>query len=945
MKNRCRVIFFTLALFLFLSVPLFGQEGGDQDIRRAIAEMEARLLVPCEPLETLMGDMIYLGLFYQKKEGDRAVTYHAARQKYVEMVGEFVVASDKDGKAPVGKFMEAFTKLKERVAAQGILADGVRPGGATIAAVRNQQTAKRYFYFEEPGSPAANNRLDLRDKAQEDYEKLIAQWKEARENLYKQFGAGGVFAGYDDDLRRLAADMEEDARQYGNKKKAMTALAATNEYEHCLGKLTIKNYTLQSGNPLQLYMKQEKGTEGAIPGMGFNLMKPAPYPALVKPDIGEFPLALHLKFNGSSYLKMEKELLEIRLKAEEEATLAVALGMGDTGAFLFGTGYKITEGLAAPVQLVKDITIHPFDTIENVCKLVSYVANTPVYKLDSPGTLIASGMENFAAAAIKLKDAGFETVKNIYDSEKFKEKPGETLEQSIDRLQGKYDSVLKVKAGVEVVETLISETVQFVLDAGAGKGLDLAADAYKYVKGGKKAAETLKKVEDLEKQAKVLKVADAVSPDLEKAAAKVKELAKEQSELIENIQNFLNGKNIAKPGKALAEADLGIPLKYKDAAGNEVVFPVAKDQLGKGASTKAWISGDNDAFVVRDTPHPVPDQFNELDVKRIEQARFLDEYGRKAVDNAQSSVIRTAKREKSMDLIDENGAVHHVEIAERVKPAKDWLKEQGGQLTEGQKLALEQGTRDLNAKGLAWLDNHTGNYAFEKLPGQDSWGVVIHDTGGIYPMKGATAADMAENARALQNTLNKGEKWLKDSRVDNPEIYRMYLGDVVYQVAGDAEKGVDLAKVNLTRATAIPLGVGPGMRPDIGDIYEKSRDDVAKEFNAHANKAIFGDPEYLTNKAKLDACQENLIKETKGLTDMTALAQEKLAEKIPQAPPVPDKPPEVNSLVAGRNIYTAQEVALAIEKEACAGYRKAMLSGIAAESIMDAYKRCVEKGW
>jgi hypothetical protein len=71
-------------------------------------------------------------------------------------------------------------------------------------------------------------------------------------------------------------------------------------------------------------------------------------------------------------------------------------------------------------------------------------------------------------------------------------------------------------------------------------------------------------------------------------------------------------------------------------------------------------------------------------------------------------------------------------------------------MTDGQALAFDRATRELNSRGYAWLDNHEYNYTLERLPGEDQWRVVIFDPGGIVPMKGADLAERAANARAIQ---------------------------------------------------------------------------------------------------------------------------------------------------------------------------------------------------
>ena len=84
-------------------------------------------------------------------------------------------------------------------------------------------------------------------------------------------------------------------------------------------------------------------------------------------------------------------------------------------------------------------------------------------------------------------------------------------------------------------------------------------------------------------------------------------------------------------------------------------------------------------------------------------------------------------------------------------------------MTDGQARAFADATQELNKNGFAWMDNHTGNYGYEKIPGTaDDWRVVVLDPGGIVPMKGATTVEKAANATALQNRLNAMDPQLAD---------------------------------------------------------------------------------------------------------------------------------------------------------------------------------------
>jgi hypothetical protein len=154
----------------------------------------------------------------------------------------------------------------------------------------------------------------------------------------------------------------------------------------------------------------------------------------------------------------------------------------------------------------------------------------------------------------------------------------------------------------------------------------------------------------------------------------------------------------------------------------------------------------------------------------ITEAPKLDAAGRQAVESIQrpNGPIRIAEKGEPFTVTDPNSPLNGkiVEVVERVEngSADKFLKSQpGGRMTEGQARAFADATNELNSNGYAWMDNHTGNYGFEKIPGtEDGWRVVVLDPGGIVPMKGNTLAEKAANAAALQRRLNVPEEGMAD---------------------------------------------------------------------------------------------------------------------------------------------------------------------------------------
>ncbi len=136
-----------------------------------------------------------------------------------------------------------------------------------------------------------------------------------------------------------------------------------------------------------------------------------------------------------------------------------------------------------------------------------------------------------------------------------------------------------------------------------------------------------------------------------------------------------------------------------------------------------------------------------------------------------SDVVQVAKRDKAF-LVPGDGDMW-VERVQRLNPARTQLSRTidprtgerlplaatGSQMTDGQALALAAATRALNRQGLAWTDNHAGNYRFVRLGSDeaaDQWKVVIIDPGNVYRAKGATAAERYANARRAQTVFNAG---------------------------------------------------------------------------------------------------------------------------------------------------------------------------------------------
>lgn len=243
----------------------------------------------------------------------------------------------------------------------------------------------------------------------------------------------------------------------------------------------------------------------------------------------------------------------------------------------------------------------------------------------------------------------------------------------------------------------------------------------------------------------------------------------------------------AAPGTAAAPTTA---LDFVSEAGQPVSLK-AGEKLGAGSTSTVYVNADDPGKVIR--------------VTRIggdvAEAATLDKFGREALENlGDTDALRVAKRYEAHTVQNTPGSPLNnkvVEVNERMfqGTAKDVLAKQGGQMTSGQAKAFDQATRELNERGLAWLDNHSANYTFEKLPGEDAWRVVIIDTGGVVPMKGSTLAEKADNARAIQSRINAPSDEFKKSMnmvKNNPGLRDMVAGEEWNNIIQDMGHTIDV---------------------------------------------------------------------------------------------------------------------------------------------------------
>ena len=949
-KIPTRCIVFLFLLLLFSAAPVYCDEPAKKgdNLLATIRHMEALLLRSCDKVEHLMNELIAFGRYYQLSEEERAHIYSEWSKAYIKYVSDFVVAQDKDGMAIPGKFIKRFLELKKMAEEGGVLADGPKPDMSLIN-LAHSKSANKYFYFDEPDSSEANKKRDLRYKLEEEYEKLVNDWNKVRDDFYKQFEDKGVMKNFANALDEKTKEGREYQKKYLDLQAELTSLALSGNYEHCLGEMQAMKYTVKGmGDNLfgPLYVQGEKNTPDSLPGMGYKFVAQKLYKPITKPDIGDFPLALHLKFNGRDYFKFERDLLETKIKAEEEETRILGFGMGKVGEFAFKTVYKLDESLAAPVLLVKYVATHPVDS---TVKGANFIVGLPKAIGDINVIELNKKAGDFLwGNTFKLIDAVGEIAKDITPIawDRFDPKPGETDEQAIERLKAKLDSTKKVKDGIEVASTLTAMVAEALLDKGITKGLGKIDDAVAAFKQETKLKSLAATVDDLQSSKKILgaNVPD-VPPETKKA---VQDLLREQSENAKEFSRFLTGDRPLEKGVRLGD-DVGKKIGVVDNAGQPVQLR-AGEQLGKpGGFNTAFVDADNSNLVIRKTNQPMTRE-------ALEIADAHDRFGRQVLEReVGGSSIRVAKLEGEFYEQTSQGLVRYQKVERVSDTALDQVAKQGGSMTKGQQLALEQAHRDLNNSGYVWMDNTPKNYSFERLPGgDDRWRVVVIDPDGIYPIKGKDA----NVAKAFQEAVNNTPKAIADSGAEDAMQKLFAFSDKYdeaakkYNIVNDPNAAIDWDKLKQANPKMISendvsrLHWAPdSKRLDVPDEIAKLPDNkMVEAFDKHNFDQLLNDPDY----KKLVEKQKELNQRINDITEKVepqVRQVEKAMEDGPKPPPQPDKPSGVDKDLADKLNFLSQQTAKAINAENCALLRKQALAGSKEEWLVKAVNDCVAQGF
>ncbi|MBP8698087.1 MAG: hypothetical protein KBH82_03530 [Syntrophorhabdaceae bacterium] len=1012
-----------ILLVLFIAIMSFSSPAycdpsskKDDDLLSTILHMEGLLMRPCDKVEQLMSDLIAYGNGYQVIEVDRASRYSECTKTYIKHVSDFIFVRDESGTVMPGKFIKRFLDLKKMAEDGGVLAEGPRPDMGLID-LAHSKNASKYFYFVEDSSEA-NKRRELRYKLEEEYEKLIDDWNKARTEFYKLFDDKGELINCNKEIEEKKKDGKELERKYKNLSSELTDLALSGDYEHCLGVIkkgqlyTISRMDFGSDGILgPFYIEGEKNTPGGLPGMGYRFLNQKAYEPITKPEIGDFPLALHLKFNGTDYFKFERDMLEAKIKGEEEETRILGSFLGEVcntcllaagcpigllydnsdklGEFAFKTIYKVTESLAGPGLLLKYVVEHPVDSAAKAAHFLKYFTPVANFVLLTTDEEARKTVENVATPVLKVmfdprtqaellvrwdgysKQKIKDTAESIAEIAKdlnpitwnrFDPQPNETLEQQIERLKAQLDSTEKVKRGIDGASTITALIAEYVLmEKGLGK-LDDMLTAYKQeakLKGLLAKADSLTdakkvadKVDDVKRVAdkvddakKVAGKIDDVVPDNKKALEK---LLKEQSDNSKKFSEFLTGeKQQLEKGVKLPD-DVGKKIGVVDAKGQPVQLR-AGEQLGKpGGFNTALVDADNSNLVIRKTNEPMSWQ-------RLEAMDAHDKFGRSVLEKefGAGSSIRVAKMEGEFYEQTAEGIVRYQKVERVSETALDQVTRQGGKLTPGQQLAIEQAHRDLNNAGYVWMDNTPKNYSFEKLPGgTDRYRLVVIDPDGIYPIKTGDA----NAAKALQEAVNNTPKKIVEMGADSPHS-RLYAFASEYDKAANAYKVsasdptdlIDWTKLknanpNIVSAediTKLHWANAAERLPVSGEIKMLSDKQLIQTVDNYSYKQLLNDPGYKELMAK----QSGLSKEIDAMVSKveSEMVQAEKAIKAGPKPSVvpPDKPSAINKEMESTMAILAQQVSAKMSAESCATIRKQVLSGIKDDLLLSAMQECI----
>lgn len=896
MKNKFAglMILFLVFFSFFAGIsPAANQEGEKTDcanLKIQINDIDKKIKRSCQDVQSLMDGLIDHWQSYYSSENQRLSIYELYNQKQWGILKDFVVSPDANAKAEPGQFYNLFVSLKNEARETGLLIDGTPPWSdkqrrAGIQISNSEfafaPDAKSYFYFGNPEKNEAG-KAELSKKLND----IKSKWNEHKKK-YDEFIKSDLDLA-NKDLASLSEKMAKAKAGYFNNADQLSKAAYSGDYEHCLGKMApaSSSYTYIDGTE-KLFIKGKKDTVEGLPGMGLQFLQPTNLPVLARTNIPDCPFQLHLKRDGDKARAFVEEILKLELEKQERDTIELGIDFVDeTLSFAFDAAFHIVEATAPLGDAMIDIASHPIDSTVNGAKAVIEFGDKVLdrgylYKIKAEGGIGEAIGTALESSADKLGNLGSQLALRAVDSDRFTANPGDPPQKKLEKMLEQIESARQVNVGLKEMAKVTGEIAMLwkadAVIAKTGQAMSLAKAG---VAGGK--------FESLANQLKALK---AQNPAL---TARVEAKTKSLEKIIEG-QKDVNGKLEILQKKVVNEPVVkpfaGQPTKAKatvqvsTAEGQNVSLTLG-EQLGKGSTSTAFIDATNDSRIIRQTV---------LDKKAVAAAK-LDDFGRQALEkDVKSDSLRVAKREAVYTTPgDELGIekAKKIEVVERVaEDAATTIKKQGGILTEGQKMAYEQGLRDINSKGFAWVDNHSGNFAFEKLPGEDRWRVVVFDTGNIVKVTGNTAEELAKNARAMQIRVNELGKTMEGKTfLEQAEIREKILG--AYE-----KPLVDIKAMGIESSDSIGMAAGD-IRINTGNIAKMTDQELAVSLQGKTADAVLAAP------------AEDAIKARKKASPVPEAAE--IAESLEQA--------------AGYTLMTNAASRLSDCAE-CVKYRKLLIAG------------------
>jgi len=171
---------------------------------------------------------------------------------------------------------------------------------------------------------------------------------------------------------------------------------------------------------------------------------------------------------------------------------------------------------------------------------------------------------------------------------------------------------------------------------------------------------------------------------------------------------------------------------------------------------------------------------------------YNDLYGRRVLADPgiDPDIIEPLKVHASRTIGNADGTLQVLEVVDifKGKLAKEILEAQGGQMTKGQALAYVSAVRELNSRGVIWMDGHKENYSFIRMQGNDRWKIQIVDPGGMYAADGFTAGEKVKAAIRVQDTAFLAENFIVENYRLNPkEIGGYHINDIFSKHMADVD--------------------------------------------------------------------------------------------------------------------------------------------------------------